>query len=86
MVARKKSSLVIKAGNKCSCNVVGTLLALILFAVGFWVLINGIWIQWNTSTEYWIVMLWYLVGFLILMVAKIAKFRSCVGCSIHKRH
>ena len=83
MVARRL--MAVKSSSKCSCNVGSGLFAVVLFAVGFWVVINGIWTQWNTATEFWIVMLWYIIGFLLLMVGKMAKHGACVNCAVHRK-
>jgi len=79
MVAKK----VVKTGAKCTCNVGAGFLALVLFAVGLWVLVNGFVAQWNNAAVYWQVMLWYLGGFVLLALAKMSKWKACADCSVH---
>ena len=84
MVAKK----IVKSGAKCTCNWGTGVLALILFAVGFWVLVNGFVTQWiskttQSGTSYWQIMLWYLGGFVLLALAKMSKWSAYSGCSVH---
>ena len=80
MVAKRTA---VKSGAKCKCNFGMGLVALILFAIGFWIVVNGYVTQWNNLASYWQVMLWYLVGFVVLVFGKMAKWKSHAGCTVH---
>lgn len=74
-----------KSGAKCSCNVGVGIVSLILFAVGLWIIVNGFITQWNSpdTSNWWTVMLWYLVGFVVLVLGKMAKWKAHGGCQVH---
>jgi hypothetical protein len=77
---------VVSKGHTCNCgpgNVAWMLLAVIVLAVGFWVLIQGLQLQWGGA--YWLTaMIWYAVGFLVLWLGKMAKWKCMNSCGSHK--
>ena len=71
--------------GKCTCgagNVFSMILSVVFFAVGFWVLLNGIMAQWDGLGTPLSIMGWYAVGFLLFVVGKWFKWKS-MSCPAH---
>lgn len=71
-----------KTGEKCGCNLGHGLLAVALFASGFFVLIEGLAAQWN-GAGWNPVLFWYFVGFLLISAGKVFKKMAGACCAVH---
>ncbi len=78
---------IIRRGKTCSCGPVSFLWMLIaaaVYAVGTYVLVMAVQTQWLGVGDFVSVAPWYAVGFVILLVGKITKWKAVEGCEAHK--
>ena len=73
--------------NQCSCNWIMALTSVVLFAVGAYFLVWGF-VSQTTSVISWSsfdlnALLFYLIGVLILVFGKMAKWGSSANCKLH---
>jgi hypothetical protein len=75
-----------KSSEKCGCMPGMGILALILSVVGIYSIILGIKTQWASAVTYsnWMAMVYYLVGVLIMALAKLSKYHAYCKCDMHK--
>jgi len=91
VIVMAKKGIGMKESAKCVCgpkNVVWMLVAVVIFAVGFWVLIEGLQAQWGSGSgnANWLTLLvWYAVAFLVLWIGKLCKWKS-MSCPVHGHH
>ncbi len=79
----KKESM--SSGGRCTCgpgNFLWMIAAVVLFAIGLWLVVGGLFAQWNQKADWLMVMVWYAVGFLILGFGKMCKWKS-MNCPAH---
>ena len=75
-----------KAG-KCKCNLGYLVVGWILGAFGIWALVGGFVTQYASGAPTMVdvnVLGWYFAGLLLVGLAKMAKWKSCGTCHIHK--
>ncbi len=72
--------------DKCNCKPGMGIVALILAVVGFYSVILGIKTQLASSAVYnnWSAMLFYLVGIVVLVLAKKSKWKAFNCCDAHR--
>ena len=73
--------------NQCNCNWTMSLISVILFAVGIYFLVWGF-VSQTTSGISWSsldlnALLFYLIGVLVLVFGKMAKWGSSANCKLH---
>ena len=75
-----------KSEGKCGCKPGMGIVALILGVVGLYTIILGIKTQWMSDLVFnnWMAMAYYLVGIIIVALAKISKHRAYCMCDMHK--
>ncbi len=71
------------ATKKCTCNIWMTLLALVLLAISTYLLVMGFATQFNGGDNILVIVGWYFVGFIVLVIAKICKWKGHTGCPVH---
>ena len=74
-------------GPTCSCgpgNFLWMVIAAVVLAVGVYVFVMALQAQWSGSATFVNVALWYALGVLIITFGKMAKWKSCSGCSAHQ--
>ncbi|HIG97147.1 MAG TPA: hypothetical protein HA230_02275 [Candidatus Aenigmarchaeota archaeon] len=72
---------------KCSCNLGFMVVAWILMALGIWALVGGFATQISSGapTTVNVVLLgWYFLGVLLVSLGKMAKWKACGRCTVHK--
>ncbi len=69
-------------GKKCSCNMGMTLLALIFMSIAVYLLAMGFIAQFNNHSGLGIIA-WYFIGLLVLMIAKMCKWKGHMSCPVH---
>ncbi|MEK6887804.1 MAG: hypothetical protein AABX14_02545 [Candidatus Aenigmatarchaeota archaeon] len=77
----------VKVKSKCGCNLGFMVIAWILAAIGIWALVAGFATQLSSGapTVVNVVLLgWYFLGVLLIGLAKMAKWKSCGRCNMHK--
>jgi len=74
------------AKDKCRCMPGMGIVALILGVVGLYSIILGIKTQWFSELIYnnWIAMLYYVIGILVIALAKMSKYHAYCKCNMHK--
>ena len=72
-----------KAGPKCTCNLVYMVVAWILFAIGLYFLVGGFAGQFTGASSGGYVLFAYFVGFVIMTLGKMAKWKSHGTCPVH---
>jgi len=74
--------------KKCECHWGWWIVSLILMTIGFWALVTGFLMQFNSTealaTTAQTVMPWYFAGFLVFGLGMMAKWKSFGACSMHK--
>lgn len=74
------------SGQVCKCTPGGffwVILAAIVMAIGIWLFISGIRVQWADGP--WLTaMVWYAIGLFVVCVGKVFKMKACGGCPVHK--
>ena len=70
--------------SKCTCNPGWLILALIFFTAGLYALVGGFTGQFFNTWSVQYVMAWYFLGFLLLAVGKMFKWKSHGTCTVHK--
>jgi len=84
---RAKPVLEAKASGKCKCNPAFMVLGWILGALGLWALVGGFATQFTSAAPTVVnvnVLGWYFAGLLLVGLAKMAKWKACGCCSVHK--
>ena len=73
------------AKDKCGCSPWMSIVALVLGVVGLYTIILGVKTQWASALVYnnWTVMLYYLVGVLLIALAKMSKHCAHCKCEMH---
>ena len=76
----------VKAKDKCGCMPGVGIIALVLSVVGIYSIILGIKTQWASGLVYnnWLAMVYYLIGVLVMALAKISKHKAYCNCDMHK--
>ena len=73
--------------NQCNCNWFMALISVVLFAVGIYFLVWGFVSQTTSGISWnfldWNAVLFYLIGVLVLVFGKMAKWGSSVNCKLH---
>ena len=72
-----------RTGKKCTCNLAYMVVAWILFAIGLYFLAGGFVGQFTGSSSAGFVLFAYFVGFVILTLGKMAKWKSHGTCPVH---
>ena len=75
-----------KGDGKCACNLGMMGLAVIVMTLAVWALAGGFIAQFNSTTPTAFdvgILVWYLVGFVLLMVAKMCKWKAHENCPVH---
>ena len=72
---------------QCNCNWIMALISVILFAIGIYFIVWGF-VSQTTSGISWSsldlnALLFYLIGVLILVFGKMAKWGSSANCKLH---
>ena len=72
--------------EKCECRPGMGIVALILGVVGLYSIILGIKTQWMSDLVYsnWMAMVYYLVGMVVIAMAKVSKHHAFCRCDMHK--
>ena len=74
------------SGMKCTCSPAGLfwlVLGAIVLAVGVWLFVAGIRMQWDGGA--WLsTLVWYAAGIFVLGLGKMLKWKGCTGCPVHK--
>lgn len=70
------------ASNKCNCNFGWALIALILFTIGLYGVAGGF-IGQLGGAAWSMVLPWYFIGLLLVMLAKMAKWKAHGTCRVH---
>jgi len=72
--------------DKCNCKPGMGIVALILAVVGLYTIMLGIKMQFASALVYnnWMVMVYYLVGILIIALAKMSKHKAYCNCEMHR--
>lgn len=75
-----------KSEEKCGCSPGMGIVALILGVVGLYSVILGIKTQWMTDLVFsnWMAMVYYLVGIVVMAMAKLSKYHAFCKCDMHK--
>ena len=75
-----------KSKEKCGCMPFLGIVALVLSVVGWYSIILGIKLQLMMAAVFsnWYAMLCYLVGILLMAIAKISKHHAYCKCDMHK--
>jgi len=71
------------SGMKCTCgpaSFIWMILAVVVMGVGLWFLVGGLQSQW-TGGSWQSVVVWYAIGFLVLGIGKMLKWKSCAHCA-----
>lgn len=71
------------SSGKCGCNPGWTLIALILFTIGLYGVAGGFIAQFG-GASYQTVLPWYFIGLLVLLLAKMSKWKAHGMCTVHK--
>jgi hypothetical protein len=82
-VKKMPKAAAMKTSAKCTCNPGWLILALIFFAVGLYVLVSGFVGQLNNTWTPTYSIAGYFVGFAILAVGKMLKWKSHGVCPVH---
>lgn len=69
---------------KCTCNPGWLILALIFFSVGLYAVVGGFVGQFTGSQSSQYILAWYFVGFLLIAIGKMLKWKSHGTCPVHK--
>jgi len=73
--------------NKCNCNPGMLLVALVLMSVGVYLLVAGFAAQLRAESLSMQVAMnilpWYFLGFLVVVLGKMAKWKSHGTCPVH---
>lgn len=77
-----------KAAEKCKCVPGMGIVALILAVVGLYSIILGIKTQFMSVAIYtnWMAMFYYLIGILVMALAKMSKHHAYCNCKMHEMH
>ena len=75
-----------KSMEKCRCMPGMGIIALILSVIGLYSIILGIKTQLISALVYnnWMAMLYYLVGIILMVFAKMSKYNAYYKCNMHK--
>ena len=73
-----------KTSGKCTCNPGWLILALIFFSFGLYALVGGFAGQFGSNWSPAQILAWYFVGFLLVAVGKMLKWKSHGACTVHK--
>ncbi len=71
------------AAPKCGCNPGWLVVGLIFLTLGLFALVEGFKTQFNSYYGGNSVILWYFVGIILLMIGKMAKWKSHSTCTVH---
>lgn len=72
---------------KCSCtpaNFIWVIIAVLIMGIGLWFLVGGVQGQWSGDQTWQVAIIWYALGFLILGIGKMFKWKACSRCSVHR--
>lgn len=72
------------ASAKCTCNPGWLILALIFFTFGLYALVGGFTGQFTNAWSSTYILAWYFVGFILIAIGKILKWKSHGTCSCHR--
>ena len=67
---------------RCTCNPGFMILAVILFTLGIYSIAAGFIAQFNYAAA-GPVLVWYLIGVVLIAIAKMAKWKSFTSCPAH---
>ncbi len=75
-----------KAKEQCECKPGMGIIASILSVVGIYSIILGIKVQWAGASDYTnvLAMVYYLIGVLVMALAKMSKHKAYCNCEKHK--
>jgi hypothetical protein len=75
-----------KGNDKCGCAPGMGIVALILGVVGLYSIILGIKTQWMSDLVYsnWMAMVYYLVGIVVMAMARLSRYHAFCKCDMHK--
>ena len=71
--------------GECACDWGGSILAVIMVALGIWFLVGGFVTQLSVTGRSfdWMVAVWYVIGVALVMWGKIWGYKSCGCCPVH---
>jgi|SRR3989344_2383258 len=72
--------------GKCECNWGMGIISVILMSVALFLLVQGFAIQLDSAGAgrlAYVVLVWYLVGFILMIGAKMAKHKTMGSCPMH---
>ena len=87
MASRNSRAAARPVKSACKCNLGLLVVAWILFALGLWALVGGFATQFGSAAPTAVngsVLGWYFLGVLLFGVGKMAKWKSCGNCTVHK--
>lgn len=69
--------------GKCNCNLLYMVLGVVVLALGIFLFVNGLMMQW-AGGDWLMTVVWYAVGLLVMCVGKMLKWKGCGSCTAHK--
>ncbi|QQG38971.1 MAG: hypothetical protein HYS32_00715 [Candidatus Woesearchaeota archaeon] len=82
MAKKRTQASMASTSGRCRCNAGWMFITLVLFAIGFYVLVSGIYSHWNDPGNWWVTV-WYFVAFLIFAIGKMCKYKAHNNCPVH---
>ncbi|MFA4906789.1 MAG: hypothetical protein WC602_00775 [archaeon] len=74
-----------ESAKDCKCNWGYTIIALVLGAIGIFLIAGGFIAQFYGKTDYLAILGWYFVGLIVVFLAKMAKWKACGNCKTHAK-